>query len=150
MNAGVIEQFGAPAKIFSSPRSRFVADFVGHKNMLEGRSSRANPTAAVMRPGGLSDAGSADTAGPAMASIPVHRLQIARKPLAAANCYEAKSTHVAYLGPFMQISVKLGGSDARNAPACRRPRSKPCASATASMRPGTRGDVILIPTDSEV
>ena len=40
MNAGVVEQFGAPAKIFASPRSRFVADFVGHKNLLEGDDRR--------------------------------------------------------------------------------------------------------------
>ena len=43
-----------------------------------------------------------------MASIPVHRLRISRGPIAVANCYEAIVSHVAYLGPFMQISVKIG------------------------------------------
>jgi iron(III) transport system ATP-binding protein len=35
MNAGRIEQIGSPHEIYSSPRSRFVADFVGVSNLLE-------------------------------------------------------------------------------------------------------------------
>jgi ABC-type Fe3+/spermidine/putrescine transport system ATPase subunit len=108
MNAGVVEQFGAPAKIFSSPRSRFVADFVGHINLVEGTIVESKPDGAVMRlASGLAMQVPTAPPGPAMASIPVHRLQIARKPAAAANCYEAEVTHVAYLGPFVQISVRV-------------------------------------------
>jgi putative spermidine/putrescine transport system ATP-binding protein len=36
MNAGRIEQVGAPAAIYERPRTRFVADFVGEINILEG------------------------------------------------------------------------------------------------------------------
>ena len=32
MNAGVVEQVGPPAEIYASPRSRFVADFIGKAN----------------------------------------------------------------------------------------------------------------------
>ena len=81
MNAGVVEQFGAPAKIFSSPRSRFVADFVGHKNLVEGTIVESQPDGAVLRLAGGHAMQVPPTApGPAMVSIPVHRLQIARKP----------------------------------------------------------------------
>ena len=37
MNGGRIEQIGAPEDIFNRPVSRFVADFVGSANMVEGR-----------------------------------------------------------------------------------------------------------------
>ncbi|HKU94351.1 MAG TPA: ABC transporter ATP-binding protein [Vineibacter sp.] len=37
MNVGVIEQIGTPEAIYNSPRSRFVADFVGSANIIKGR-----------------------------------------------------------------------------------------------------------------
>ena len=36
MHAGLIEQIGAPAEIYETPRSRFVASFIGQTNCLEG------------------------------------------------------------------------------------------------------------------
>ncbi len=36
MNRGVIEQFGTPAELYRRPASRFVADFLGKSNILEG------------------------------------------------------------------------------------------------------------------
>ncbi|MBM4429074.1 MAG: ABC transporter ATP-binding protein [Chloroflexi bacterium] len=37
MNAGRIEQIGTPDEIYQSPRSRFVADFIGLSNFVRGR-----------------------------------------------------------------------------------------------------------------
>jgi spermidine/putrescine ABC transporter ATP-binding subunit len=36
MNAGRIEQLGTPTEIYSHPRTRFVADFIGEINLFEG------------------------------------------------------------------------------------------------------------------
>jgi putrescine transport system ATP-binding protein len=36
MNAGRIEQIGAPAEIYEYPRTRFVADFIGTANLFDG------------------------------------------------------------------------------------------------------------------
>ncbi|MGP1680504.1 MAG: ABC transporter ATP-binding protein [Burkholderiales bacterium] len=36
MNGGKIEQFGTPDDIYNRPRNRFVADFIGSANILEG------------------------------------------------------------------------------------------------------------------
>jgi ABC-type Fe3+/spermidine/putrescine transport system ATPase subunit len=36
MNAGRIEQLGTPTEIYSRPRTRFVADFIGEINLFEG------------------------------------------------------------------------------------------------------------------
>ncbi len=42
MNAGQLEQYGTPREIYSHPANTFVADFVGHTNLIDGRwSSRA-------------------------------------------------------------------------------------------------------------
>jgi iron(III) transport system ATP-binding protein len=37
MNVGVIEQIGTPEDIYNRPRSRFVADFVGSANLIDGK-----------------------------------------------------------------------------------------------------------------
>jgi len=37
MNAGKIEQIGSPAEIYGEPKTKFVADFMGLVNMIEGR-----------------------------------------------------------------------------------------------------------------
>ena len=37
MNAGVIVQLGTPEEIYERPQSRFVAQFVGHTNLFDGR-----------------------------------------------------------------------------------------------------------------
>ncbi|RLE95146.1 MAG: ABC transporter ATP-binding protein [Thermoprotei archaeon] len=36
MNIGVVEQVGTPLEIYEKPRTKFVADFIGEINMLEG------------------------------------------------------------------------------------------------------------------
>jgi spermidine/putrescine transport system ATP-binding protein len=36
MNAGVIEQKGAPSELYENPRSTFVANFLGQSNLIEG------------------------------------------------------------------------------------------------------------------
>jgi spermidine/putrescine transport system ATP-binding protein len=36
MNAGVIEQLGAPAELYENPRSTFVANFLGQSNLIDG------------------------------------------------------------------------------------------------------------------
>jgi putative spermidine/putrescine transport system ATP-binding protein len=54
MNHGRIEQIGTPDEIYESPQSRFVMDFVGHVNLLEGHVRRLeNGHALVEVPGGL-------------------------------------------------------------------------------------------------
>jgi putative spermidine/putrescine transport system ATP-binding protein len=36
MNAGLVEQLGTPGELYNQPLSEFVADFVGHRNLLRG------------------------------------------------------------------------------------------------------------------
>lgn len=43
MQDGVIQQMGEPREIYESPANRFVADFIGETNFLNGRLSQATP-----------------------------------------------------------------------------------------------------------
>lgn len=48
MNAGVIEQLGAPEELYENPRSTFVANFLGQSNLIEGTIvSRGSDTISV-------------------------------------------------------------------------------------------------------
>jgi iron(III) transport system ATP-binding protein len=56
MNGGRIEQIGTPEDIYNRPRSRFVADFVGSANLIEGKvrgPSGANGTLIFDAAGGV-------------------------------------------------------------------------------------------------
>ena len=43
MDVGVFRQIGTPTEIYEFPESRFVADFIGSTNMLDGRVSETGP-----------------------------------------------------------------------------------------------------------
>ena len=58
MNAGRIEQLASPTELYERPASRFVADFIGSTNLLDGTSS---PAAASLLASG--DLVAADVAG---------------------------------------------------------------------------------------
>jgi ABC-type Fe3+/spermidine/putrescine transport system ATPase subunit len=51
MNDGRVEQTGVPSEIYHRPRSRFVADFIGESNFLEGpHGGSANGSVLMVRP----------------------------------------------------------------------------------------------------
>jgi spermidine/putrescine ABC transporter ATP-binding subunit len=53
MNHGRVEQFGTPGEIFRKPATRFVADFMGVTNFLEGRMIEANGATSRVDAGGM-------------------------------------------------------------------------------------------------
>ena len=50
MRAGKLEQIGTPAEIYARPASRFVAEFIGDINILDGHGEAARQTATAIRP----------------------------------------------------------------------------------------------------
>jgi putative spermidine/putrescine transport system ATP-binding protein len=66
-NAGRLEQVGTPFEVYNAPRTRFVAQFVGAANVLEGESARAltGHACAMLRPERirLGEAGGARASG---------------------------------------------------------------------------------------
>src|SRR6185503_18104969 len=75
MDRGVVAQQGSPAELYDSPRSRFLADFIGDANLVtgelihdaSGQVFRANDVSVPVRAGGV-------PAGPATLAVRPHRL----------------------------------------------------------------------------
>src|SRR5581483_11842517 len=53
MNRGRIAQLGSAEDLYERPASRFVAEFIGESNLLEGRLEAADGAAVFVAPGGL-------------------------------------------------------------------------------------------------
>lgn len=47
MNQGVVQQYGTPREIYFSPKTKFVADFIGTTNFIEGKNQSDNQPAAI-------------------------------------------------------------------------------------------------------
>jgi ABC-type Fe3+/spermidine/putrescine transport system ATPase subunit len=65
LRAGRVMQAGTPAEVYARPASRFVAEFLGHKNVLPARLERRGGGVVAMTP-----AGEAAVGAPAEAVIP--------------------------------------------------------------------------------
>lgn len=116
MHAGRIEQVGTPDEIYDQPQSRFVADFIGLSDFLEGRVTEihaANGTATVVA-GGLS----IDVT--TMPELTVGRdvllfvrpndidLLPATHPVGT-NVYDAAVAQMTYLGDRVDYRIALSG-----------------------------------------
>ena len=96
MDRGVIAQQGSPAELYDSPRSRFLADFIGDANLVtgelihdaSGQVFRANDVSVPVRAGGV-------PAGPATLAVRPHRLILTP---AGAGLLPAECRRAAYLG----------------------------------------------------
>jgi putative spermidine/putrescine transport system ATP-binding protein len=114
MNHGRIEQVGTPAEIYETPRTRFVADFIGLSNFLTATVRSISP-----------DAIHADLeGGPAIVLSPWNgaavdqRVEVALRPekirilpadgnLDGANCFPARIEQVVYQGEGSYIFARL-------------------------------------------
>jgi spermidine/putrescine transport system ATP-binding protein len=102
MNAGRIEQLGTPQEIYRSPRTRFVAEFVGTNNIVPGRVAAVegdtvrveapSGTYAVASPAGAPSVGTAVTF-----VIPADRVDVDAGGIAV-NVVEASVRGEEYLG----------------------------------------------------
>jgi putative spermidine/putrescine transport system ATP-binding protein len=110
MNAGNIEQLGAPHEIYNQPRTRFVATFVGRLNLLE--ATVVDAGAKIVRVAGETmtipglPQGSVSGDG-AVLSFRPEVLSLERSPLADVQL-TGTIVDVAFLGSFISVRVSLG------------------------------------------
>jgi len=116
MRDGRLMQVGPPAEIYECPTSRWIADFVGDVNLIEGQVLAADTGGLVIAAG---------TGGQLRAAPPVdwksgdtvwialrpERVQLSCEQPAAseANCMSGTVHNVAYLGEYSTCHVKLDG-----------------------------------------
>ncbi len=113
MDKGKVMQVATPAEVYEAPASRFVADFVGNVNILEGTvSERSGDTATITGASGaqirVENAGAA-AAGSAVAfAIRPEKIRVSsRRPEGAANAMEGEIWDLAYLGDMTVYHVRL-------------------------------------------
>ncbi|HZV92569.1 MAG TPA: polyamine ABC transporter ATP-binding protein [Caldimonas sp.] len=122
MSAGRFLQVGAPAEIYETPASRFVADFIGNVNLMDGTVVEADADHVVVDCGDLRhwiDA-SADIAPGAKVSVALRPEKIrigrgaappptAQEPAAPFNRVRGKVRDLAYFGSFTVYRLQLEG-----------------------------------------
>ena len=114
MNAGVIEQVGMAAEVYRNPATRFVAEFVGEANFLEGRVTEREGEFAVIEVAGAFSvrvpAGSVP-AGMQKAALfirPEH-IRIADKAGADEAAFGAQVMEVTFRGQNARLLLRTAG-----------------------------------------
>jgi putrescine transport system ATP-binding protein len=114
MNAGRIEQVGQPAEIYEYPGSRFVADFIGTANLLDGTAERASAGQVAVRcpdwAGELAVAHESQIAGgtPVTVMIRPEKMVMSReRPAEPGNAAQGTVREIAYLGDISIYHVEL-------------------------------------------
>jgi len=143
MNKGRLVQVAAPSEIYEQPNSRWVADFVGAVNLIEGElleSGRAGSTVECAAGGRLRTAQPVDVPAGTVLWVAVRpeKIQIAAEmPAAAAeNCFAGAVLEVGYLGDTSIYKVKLDNGLVLKASAANRSR--------LIKRPVGRGDRVFM------
>jgi spermidine/putrescine transport system ATP-binding protein len=117
MDGGRIEQIGAPAEIYESPRTSFVAAFIGDTNFLEAGSRRPNRECCRLEIAGLAPVlGFNDRAlqagQPITLSVRPEKVHISHDEPEAKpqrNAFRAVVEDVIYLGSNTKYWVRTGG-----------------------------------------
>ncbi|MBB3455742.1 putrescine transport system ATP-binding protein [Rhizobium sp. BK313] len=114
MSHGRVVQVATPAEIYEAPNSRFVADFIGDVNILDGNVTRANGgTVEIAVDNGFTlrtATGETPTEGSrAGFAIRPEKLRVTPRPPANAsvNAAEGEIWDIAYLGDMTVFHVKL-------------------------------------------
>jgi len=114
LNAGELEQLGPPQEVYLRPKNKFIANFMGETNFVEGRvvtgsggkvvvdTPLGRVTAVEHLPRDLS-AGTSVTV-----SIRPEVINLENAPSHAANVFEGMLHHTIYLGEFAQHLVNAG------------------------------------------
>jgi spermidine/putrescine ABC transporter ATP-binding subunit len=113
MNRGRLEQLGTPEEIYESPRSRFVAEFIGLSNFLEGKVQAVRGPEMVVTANGL------QVSTPALAGVgqgqkvllflrPNEIEILPPQTPPETNLFEARVEKATYLGDTMDYRLRVG------------------------------------------
>jgi spermidine/putrescine ABC transporter ATP-binding subunit len=107
MSAGLIEQVGTPGEVYTRPATRFVADFIGESNLLEGRCSGARD-AVVEGFGRIALEAPAGVAGaPATLLLRPEAVRVGPDATALPNSAHARVVETVFLGLSVKLRLRL-------------------------------------------
>lgn len=113
MNGGRIEQIGSSEEIYSRPRTRFVARFIGDTNLIDGEIAAQEGNEVVVDSEGIQiHAQSGISAGGGQAvtiSIRPEKIEVDRalNGSAATNCFQGQIKAVTFMGSVLRYEVVL-------------------------------------------
>ena len=112
MNRGRVKQYDSPVSIFTRPASPFVAEFVGHSNIISGTIERGDERGPILRSGEASvlriPAGL--TVGQKVRlAIPAHLLEVTAERNQADNCIPVRIQAASYLGTAVHYELDADG-----------------------------------------
>ena len=110
MNAGRIEQLGAPQAVYSEPATTFVADFLGLSNLLDGEARGRSGAGCLVALGEFelrAGCGEPDTRGATKLLIRPERVRLEAAGETGENRLPAMIERVVYLGSAHQVFVRL-------------------------------------------
>ena len=112
MDRGRVLQVGTPLEVYEQPNSRFVADFIGETNFVDGRVLSINGQHADFEAGGLKMVASVEpgvTPGaPATLAVRPERVQLTAEPPGdTPNVYAVEVYEMVYVGTDTRFRVRL-------------------------------------------
>jgi spermidine/putrescine transport system ATP-binding protein len=122
MDQGVIAQSGRPEEVYRTPSTRYVADFIGETNLLEGVVAEVSAGAVAVRLGpdavvhAVRVVGGAPAVG-ATVTVAVRPEQVAAdvRPAATGNVVPGTVRQRTFLGPSTRLAIELPGGAMLNA-----------------------------------
>ena len=114
MSHGRVLQVGTPKEIYEHPNCRFVADFIGNVNLMEGQVSLDEADRCEVTTGqGVVKVGHgiSGTLGMAVAvAVRPEKIHIAKtRPEVSANLFHGKVREIAYFGSYNSYIVEMSG-----------------------------------------
>jgi putrescine transport system ATP-binding protein len=114
MDQGRLMQVATPPEIYEQPSSRWVADFIGDVNLIEGRVAQAGPDSSTImsESAGTLHAAAAAEARPGdtvWVALRPEKVRISQEPpaMAGANCVAGQVWDIGYLGDVSIYKVRL-------------------------------------------
>ena len=119
MNAGRVEQVGAPEDVYEDPQTVFVADFLGASNLMDATAKGASDGACRVELDGFElrgSAGASDVTGPAKIVIRPERVELEPHGAPAGpNRLPGMVERLVYVGSAIQVIVRAATGDALQA-----------------------------------
>jgi putrescine transport system ATP-binding protein len=114
MDRGAVVQVGTPAEVYEFPRTRFVADFFGTANLLEGVVATSKPGLVTVRSSELGcditvdESGRLDVGQHVCVAVRPEKLRLSKQPPAGSglNCVKGVVWELGYLGNRSTYQVK--------------------------------------------
>lgn len=116
MSKGKVQQMGTPVEVYERPANRFVADFIGESNFLEGKiKSLSKDEAVVFVPGlnaelsGMPISEGLVKGEDVVVSIRPEKVRVVEKGSMNTNMFHGKVTNTVYIGADTHIYTEVHG-----------------------------------------